>query len=144
MQHGDLATQNLPRIILVLEGVLCDVLPIIKTTPKRFLRPEKAEVTGHYMAWHDLPLKRLIYMGGWNNYAVEIVTFTSPEVADQAADYLDLAHVPYAAIRYARFEDFTQVLRYQADVVRVYDSDSDRLDQYGQIGASVLRGEDFS
>lgn len=139
MQHGDLATWTRPRYVVVIEGVLCLALPIEE---RRRLR--KPKVVGWNVQWYDVPLKRLCYLKQrWPNTAADLVTFQSPEFCDQAADYLDIAGVPYDTIRHIPFSLFVSTIRYQQDLQSIYDSHMDRLDQYGQLGHSVMPGEDF-
>lgn len=140
MEEGDLAVWTRPRYVVVIEGVLCTVEPVIRQ--HRWTR--RAEVTGYNAQWHDVPLKRLLYMKDrWPNMAQELVTFLSQDFCDQAADFLDAVRLPYDSIRYQELSQFCKVLRYQQDLQSVYDSDPARLDRYGQLGHAVVPGEDI-
>lgn len=139
MQHGDLALHIQSRAVIVIEGVLCQVTPIVEK--KRF-RDEK--VTGYHINWHEVPLKRCIYMKEhWPDTAQDFVTFISSDFLDTALEFLDTAHIPYDAAMYATLEHYANLLRYQNDVIKVFDSDFDRLDRFGQKGVAVVRGYDF-
>ena len=74
---------------------------------------------------------------------MDIVTFISPNLADEAAEFLDEAQIPYSSIRYQGFDSFTNTLRYKTHLRSIYDSDPNRLDHYGQVGIAVVKGEDF-
>jgi hypothetical protein len=139
VERGDLELWTRPRYVVVVEGVLCRVEPV---TRSRMLR--RPEVTGYNIQWYDVPLKRLLYMKDrWPNTAQDLVTFVSQVFADQAADFLQEAGIQYDEIRYCKFSDFTNTLRFKPDIQSVYDSDPARLDQYGQLGHSLVPGEDF-
>lgn len=139
MEKGDLALWTRPRYVVVIEGVLCRVEPVVKS--RRF----RSDVTtGFNVQWYDVPLKRLLYMKDrWPDNAQDLVTFISQEFCDQAADFLDEAQIQYDAIRYREFHQFTSTLRYQPDIQTVYDSDPARLDHFGQLGHGVVPGEDI-
>lgn len=131
-------------MVVVLEGVLCDVIPQLAIRKKGIRRREVTEVVGHHLSWHDLPLKRLSYLiTRWADADVEIITFTSDEVAESASDYLDRANISYSGLTYEPFDTWVSLLRYQPDVTAIYDSDEQRAEHYGQRGHIVIRGEDF-
>ena len=140
MERGDLGLWSRARYIVVIEGVLCKVDPVLRTR-----RLRRAEVTGFNIQWHDVPIKRLLYMKDrWPNVAQDLVTFVSQDFCDQAAEYFDLIGFQYDEIRYRRLDDFVAALRYQPDLQTIYDSDPARLDRYGQLGRAVVPGEDFA
>jgi hypothetical protein len=139
MQKGDLELWTRPRYVVVIEGVLCRVQPVVR---QRRFRPE--EITGYNAQWYDVPIKRLLYMKDrWPDTAQDLVTFISQEFCDQAAQFLDETGLQYDGIRYRSLNDFTATLRFQRDIQAVYDEDPARLDQYGQLGHAVVAGEDF-
>jgi hypothetical protein len=140
MQHGDLETSSRRRIVVVLEGVLATITPIVQ--PHRW--PRHDEVTGYHFLWHDIPLKRLATMKrNHPQTAIDVITFVSDDVIDQAAQFFLDIHLPVDSVAFERLDQYADVLRYQADIVMVIDSDDERLDKYGQLGKSVLIGGDF-
>ena len=131
MEHGDLAIHIQPRAIVIIEGVLAQVHPIKE---QRLLRRER--VSGYHISWNEIPLKRCIYLKErWPDTALEFVTFVSEDLLETALDFLNGTRIP--------FEKFCMSLRYQPDVQTVFDSDMERLMQYGQRGVAVVRGDDF-
>jgi len=139
MQHGDLAVFVRPRAVVVVEGVLAQVQPI--TEKKRF---RKERDRGYHISWNEIPLKRCVYLkDNWPETALDFVTFVSEDFLDTVVDFLNETRIPFDICHYQPFDRFTQSLRYQNDVMRVYDSDPTRLDQYGQKGVQVVRGNDF-
>lgn len=139
MQDGDLASYNRPRTVIVIEGVLAQVTPI---TEKRRFRADRER--GYHINWYDVPLKRCAYMKQhWPETAQDFVTFISEQFLDTALAFLSETHIPFDMAAFIPFNSFTQTLRYQDDVIRVFDSDPDRLDRYGQKGVAVVPGNDF-
>ena len=139
MQDGDLATGTRPRFIIVIEGVFCDVVTI--EHKRRFRSPKQ---TGFYINWHEIPLKRATFMKErYPDNAMELVTFISEDFLDNALYFLIEARIPYDSASYMPLHKFTSVLRFQTDLLAIYDSDPGRLDQYGQKGLQVTRGMDF-
>lgn len=139
MQDGDLALQSRSRYIVVIEGVLCRVDPVVK---KRRLRSDA--ITGYNVSWYDVPIKRMLFLKDrWPDTAQDLVTFISRDFCDQAAEFLNEVGLQYDEIRYRQFSDFVLMLRYQRDIQRVYDADPARLDRYGQLGHAVVPGEDL-
>ena len=72
----------------------------------------------------------------WPNYEVEIVTFNSQKLADEAAEFLNDAGIPYASIGY-RIMARVHRRCVPAGHPAIYDSDPQRLDHYGQLGIAV-------
>jgi hypothetical protein len=140
MQKGDLAVHHREQLVVILEGVLCHVT--VTSGTKRRLR--RSDPDTYHISWHEIPLKRMVTIGErWPDYEVEIVTFISKEVAGQAAEFLLDAEIPYSSIRYHSYNDFVNTLRYRPHVRAVYDSNYQRLSEYGQAGTAVVRGEDW-
>src|SRR5262245_19564795 len=112
MQGGDLEVWTRPRYVVVLEGVLCNASPIVQV--RRILG---TKVTGYNLNWHEVPLKRLIYMKEhWPNTAQDIVTFISHDIADEAAEFLMEVGVPADSVSYKFFGKFIATLPYQTDI----------------------------
>ena len=138
MQHGDLQAWDQPSLAIVLEGVLADVIPVSKKI--RFRRSEElpAEIN-----WFEVPLKRLSYLKHtYPDTSIDVVTFTSEEVADRAAGFL-FDHVPISSCRYFPFEDWVFGLKLRYDLHSIYDSNDERLLHFGQRGYKVIKGRDF-
>jgi hypothetical protein len=141
MERGDLAVSVRPSYAIVLEGVLADITPI--TRSRRF-RGE--EVTGYNLHWLDIPLRRLATVKRrFPQLQVDLITFISQDVADDAAQFLEGASIPYDSLSYWRLEAWLSVLPYQDEggLTAIYDSDTDRLDNYGQLGRAVTKGSDW-
>lgn len=140
MQHGDLETWTGHRIVVILEGVLATVVPIMEKS----MWGRRMTVTGYDLQWHDVPLKRMITMHGQFDVAFDIVTFIHDAgVIDEAADYLTSIPIPYDTIQSAEYRAFCNKLRFRTDIQQIIDSDPERLQNYGQLGRQVLVGGDF-
>ncbi len=139
MQGGDLETWVRTRIVLILEGLLATVTQRVE---RRRLLPDKP--LGWDLEWHSVPLKRMsFYANRFPEVAIEIVTFTAPEVADEAAEYLNSIPLDYALCEWRDFNSFRNLLPLQQGVQQVLDSAPDRLDRYGQLGRQVVLGGDW-
>ena len=138
MQGGDLAVSARPLIMVVLEGVLASITPIMRE--RRF---RTATVTGHNFQWYPTPLKRIATSKlQYPDVAIEVITFIDG-VVDDAAEFMQNAQIPIDAIAYHEFRKWTALLPYQGEIRQIIDSDQQRLDQYGQLGRSVARGGDW-
>jgi hypothetical protein len=139
MQHGDLATHTRHRLVVVLEGVIATVTPIVE---EHRWRADKH--LGWNYTWHEAPLKRManIYRR-YPEIAVEVITFLSQDVADLAADFFTDTGIPFDEVSYQPFSHYVSKLRYQTGIAQIIDSAPDRLDRYGQLGRAVLPGGDF-
>ncbi len=139
MENGDLAVSVRPHIVVVLEGVLADLTPVEQ---HRRLRADK--LIGYNFHWHDVPLKRIAYMKRhWPDTAVDVVTFVSQDVCDEAAEFFDRSMITVDTCEYHTFSSYVSVLPYQQEVTMVVDTSAERLDQYGQLGRATVRGADF-
>ena len=140
MERGDLATSTRPRIVVVMEGVLAVVTPIIERTG--LLR--RQEVTGHSIVWKRDPLARIATTKRrWPDTSFDVVTFVSQAVADEAAEFFLEAGIPIDTVSHHRLDRYTSLLPFQSDITMVLDSDGGRLDRYGQLGHAVVFGKDF-
>lgn len=139
MQHGDLATHTRHRLVVVLEGVLATITPIVEHH-----RWRSDVTTGWDITWHETPLKRMANTSRrYPEIAVEVVTFLNQDVADLAAQFFLDANIPYDVIEYQQFSHYVSSLPYQTGITQIIDSAPDRLDRYGQLGRAVLSGGDF-
>lgn len=125
--------------MLVLEGVLATVTPVVETH-----RWRSDEITGWDLTWHDVPLKRMATMSRrFTDVMFDIVTFEPQAVADQAADFLNTIPLDYASIEAVDYRQFCSRLKFRTDVQQVIDSSPERLQRYGQLGRQVMFGGDF-
>src|SRR5262245_24998783 len=139
VEYGDLEVWERPRVVIVIEGVMCSVTAVQE---KRRLRPPKT--TGYHVNWYDLALKRLVVMKRrYPAIAHDYVSFISDLFVDQVSEYLDAIPMPYDTLGYRGFELFCEILKFQPEIQGIYDSDPERLALYGQRGVGVLRGHDF-
>ena len=139
MQNGDLAVHHREQLVVILEGVLCQVTVI---PGKRWALRQMPD--SYHISWHELPLKRMVAINErWPDYDVEVITFISQRLADEAAEFLSDAEIPHSSIRYHGYKSFVDTLRYKPHLRGIYDSNPHRLDEYGQAGIAVVRGEDF-
>ena len=142
MQNGDLGVHLREELVVILEGVLCQVTTTHDVRRKLSIRRQRP--VAFHINWHEIPMKRMVTIGErWPDYEVNIVTFLDQALADEAAEFLDLADIPHDSIAYQAFGTFTNTLRYRPRIRAIYDSDFDRLSSYGQVGIAVVRGEDF-
>lgn len=140
MQGGDLEAAVSERIVLVIEGVLCNVRVIEE---KRRFR-SGSRISGYHISWYETPLKRVVFIKErFPQFSIEAVTFINDEFLDEASSFLNDTFIPIDSAYYANFDNFTYGLRFQDDLRAIYDSDPDRLDRYGQLGVAVVAGRDF-
>jgi hypothetical protein len=136
MEHGDLTLVNRPTIIVVLEGVLANV---DYTTTGRL---PWSKTTTHQIVWLNTPIKRLATMIRSFDVDIDVITFTDQDVADEAAEFFNDIGLHVSTVQYQPFDRWAQTLPFMV-VQQVIDSDQERLDRYGQLGRSVIQGEDF-
>ena len=63
-------------------------------------------------------------------------------MADEAAEFFNDIGLHVSTMQYHDFERWAQTLPFMS-VQQVLDSNQERLDRYGQLGRSVIKGEDF-
>lgn len=137
MEKGDLSGWAVPRMVAVLEGVLVDV--DVVTSKGRFGREK---VSGVNWSWLDLPLKNLVSIKRrFPDTAVDVVTFMGDDAAERAAQFFDRYGInDFNDVYSAEFDEWCWALSFRPEIVQVYDSDLDRLQRYGQVGYSVVKG----
>jgi len=140
MQGGDLEAAVSERLVIIIEGVLCNVTVIEE---KRKFRGG-SRITGYHINWYETPLKRLVFIKDrFPQFQIEAVTFISLEFLEEASSFLLDALIPIDSAEYVPFDRFAYGLRFQDTLRAIYDSDPARLDRYGQLGVQVQAGKDF-
>ena len=150
MEHGDLTVVNRPTIVVVLEGVLCGISMDEDSTrltnrlrSRLGMKPSSDPgMYKHAITWWPIPLKRLATMIRGYDVDIDVVTFMSQEIADEAAEFFNDIGLHIATVSYQDFDRWVQTLPFQV-IQQVIDSNQSRLDRYGQLGRSVTMGEDF-
>ena len=137
MEKGDLSSWAVPRMVAVLEGVLADVE--WQTEKGRFSREKRI---GLQVGWLDLPLKNLVSIKRRHpDAAVDVVTFMGDEVAEFAAEFFNRYGIDdFNEVYAAEFKEWCWALSFRPEIVQVFDSDMERLHQYGQRGYAVQKG----
>lgn len=139
MQRGDLEAFSRARVLLVLEGVLASVTPVVETH-----RWRSDEITGYEIGWHDTALKRLaVNTRRYPDVGFTVVTFQAEQVRDQAADFLASIPIDVEAVEYYDYRSFCNRLKFTNDIQQIIDADSKRLDGFGQRGRQVVSGDDW-
>lgn len=127
----------MPRMTVVLEGVLCTIET--STTGKRMRKK-----THTHLDWMETPLKGLVDMRRrFPDVAIDVVTFSSQDIMEAVADFFGRHGIWVNRVYYEDYGTFCSMLRFRIDVLSVYDSDEGRLIGYGQKGVSVQRGWAF-
>lgn len=132
MEKGDLAVWMDDRIVVVLEGVLA-VLPEPEVQRSGLLGRTKTTTWPPPNTWQWSPyaIKQINDKAYRLNLSIDVVTFTSPEVADMAADWLAVYDVRVSGVEYVAFDLFCQSLSWRPSVHHVIDTNPDRLAHYG-------------
>jgi hypothetical protein len=141
MQGNDLGLWNTHRVVVILEGVLVDLPePAYKGRIKKVLLPL---LPAEDWAWQKTAVKHLNNTARMNMLPVDVVTFTSNEVAELAGDWFNNYSVEVASVEYKNFDQYCESLQWSAEIDRVIDSDPLRLSKYGQRGYQTMLGGAF-
>lgn len=141
MQGGDLEAAVTERLVIIIEGVLCNVR-VIEGEKSRWRKAPP--IAGYHINWYEVPLKRTVFIKErFPQFQIEAVTFISQEFLDEASSFMSDARIPIDSADYIAFDRFVYGLRFQDAVRAIYDSDPARLDRYGQLGVQVQPGMDF-
>lgn len=132
MEKGDLATWVDTRIVVVLEGIIAQIPPPKVHRGGILNRVKELEwPSADDWGWNKQAIKIINDKAYRLNLSVDVVTFTSPEIGDMAADWLDKYEVRVASCEYSNFDMFCESLSWRPNVHHVVDSVPDRLDRYG-------------
>ena len=144
MQGGDLATWQGHRVVVVLEGVLVDLpeAAVKKTLLRRKAKPQPLPPVESW-AWQKLSIKNLNNTARLHSIPIDVVTFTSEEVAESAGEWFENYYVEVSSTAYRDFDQFCESIQWTPDVDRVVDSDPLRLSRYGQRGYQCVLGGVF-
>ncbi len=132
MEGNDLGVRETSQIIVVLEGCLTQPVP-----KKRMLRADQWTAATTWM-WNMLGLKQIYRWVNTADLEVEIVTFLGEDVAEAASDYMNFTDIPVGGVIPYDYDVFCSTLTLKTfRVLGVYDSDPDRIQNYGQRGILV-------
>ncbi len=140
MEKGDISNWASPRIIVVLEGVLCRPVPPHKRIFAR--KATQVEADPGTWSWETIPVQKVVDYGGRLNVPVEVVTFMGQAIADAAADWMARYDIEVTSVEAVDFDWFCRSLRWRQGV-RVVDTDPERIQHYGQAGYLTMRGQEF-
>lgn len=145
MQNGDLALWSDSRVCVVLEGVLATVPSPAHVTHRKWLRREKrVEIPeSNDWVWATYAIKVLNDKATRHNIPIDVATFISPEVADQAAEWFLKYDVRVSSVDFYEFDRFCQSILWSPSTHTVVDSDPERLQHYGIKGYQTQWGGDF-
>lgn len=144
MERGDLAAWVDSRLVVVLEGVLAQIPPPRVERSGLFGRNKVYEWTPvDQWGWSRSALKVINDKASRLNIPVDVVTFLSPDVADQAADWLSKYEVRVSSCEYSNFDLFCESLSWRPSVVHVIDTDLERLQHYGARAYEMQWGSIF-
>lgn len=140
MQDGDLGTWEQPRILLVLD----DCLAVVKYEKERKgLRRKDVPQDPDSWTWAITTVKTIMRYA-YNSVPIEVITFTSQDVADLAAAWFDRYGIEVSETRYYRFDHFTRSLMWQrGNVQEIIDTDQERVLSFGQLGRVILFDGEF-
>lgn len=132
MERGDLAEWVEKRMVVVLEGVLAQIPPP-RVDRKGLLGRNKEThwATADQWGWSRMAIKYINDKAYRLSIPIDVVTFLSPEIADEAAEWLDKFGVRVSSCEYAPFDVFCDSLTWRPDIHTVVDSEKDRLHLYG-------------
>lgn len=143
MEDGDLGTWNERRLIVVLEGCLAKI-PEVTSTSKRFGRKTHVESPPvETWGWSKMVIKQINQKAQQFSQPIDIVTFTSQEVADMAADWLYKYNVQVVEVEFMDFDMFCESLAWSRNIERIIDSEEERINRYGQLGYQAQFGGYF-
>ena len=135
MQNGDLGTWEQAHMVVVLEGVLCS------PSRKGLVRPRLTNPED--WGWSVVGLRSL-QRYSFASVPIDVITFLGQEVADHAAAFLSRYDLVVSSVEAVEVDAFTRSLAWRHnDVQRVIDTDTNRLDRYGQKGYQVQTGGEF-
>lgn len=142
MENGDLGLWDKPRIMLVLEDTCCHITGHA-VRPSKFSRKVWAPDDPDDWEWGLITIKT-IQRYAFHSVPVEVITFTSQEVADLAAQWFAKYDVDVASVEYYERDHFSRSLTWRRnDIQRVIDTNADRLARYGQLGHQVVFNSEF-
>jgi len=142
MEDGDLGTWDQPRILLVLEDCLAHITGTYKR-PSRGIRKLWTPYPGEYWEWAITTLKT-IQRYSYNSVPVEVITFTTDEVAEVAAKWFNDYDVEVAGTAWFDLHQFQKSLVWRRNgIQRVIDTDPERLLRYGQLGQQIVFNGEF-
>lgn len=145
MEGGDIASWSSTSFIVVLEGMLAHI-------PESKMKTLKGKVWNRGFQpppppadewdWSTLSIKQVNDYARRLNVGIDVVTFISQAVADQAAEWLSKYEIEVRSVEYADLDLFCTSLVWR-DVERIVDSDRNRLMRYGQLGFAATHGGPF-
>jgi len=80
----------------------------------------------------------------YNSVPVEVITFLSQDVADEASIWFLRYDVEVASCEYYRYDHFCRGLTFRRrNIQEIIDTDQERVLHYGQLGRVILWDSEF-
>jgi len=135
MKGGDLSNEVTPRILLVWEGALGFCSDDRKY--QKAVRKGQWDKAITYWYLNDMMVRRIDWLFYKKNVRIEVVTFTSDDLAGEIAGLLDGENVPVSRVWYTTPEILSRKIAYMPDLAVVYDPEPHRWAAYGAKGRFI-------
>ena len=141
MQDGDLGTWDKPRILLVLEDTLAQ--PRFQVKRKGLVSHVDVLLDADDWDWAITTVKTIMRYS-YNSVPVEVITFLSQEVADEAAAWFNRYDVEVASVEYYSYAHFCRGLTWRRNNIQeIIDANPERVLKYGQLGRVIQWDSEF-
>jgi O-methyltransferase involved in polyketide biosynthesis len=120
MQGNDLGLFTTHRVVVILEGVLVDLPePAYKGRIKKTKLPLPP---AEEWAWQKMAVKYLNNTARMDSLAIDVVTFSSEEVAELAAEWFNNYYVEVSSTEYRDFDQYCESIQWAPEIDRIIDS----------------------
>jgi hypothetical protein len=137
MQHGDLSSEVVPKILIVFEGAIGHLPPDKEASYQKFLRKQRWVDALYCWSLDEQMLRKIWDLSFRHSLTVEIITFISQPFADVLAARMDEEDMPVHRVWHTTPAKLSRQLAYMPDVSAVYDPDEAHVFTYGARGRVV-------
>jgi hypothetical protein len=133
MLHGDLSNEVEPRMLWVWEGLLATLQPANRRKFDRYAsrNPEKAVAV---MDANERAIKEVNDLVWRRGYAVDVITFLSPDFVKPVEDWLASQFVTTGRVMYEPDLSLARRIAYTPDIVGVFHALPDKALTFGSKG----------
>ena len=142
MERGDLSNTPAPRMVIVFEGLLGEILPENAKAFAKAMGKKHWRVAAGLFTIDDLMARKMWQLFHTRSVMFEVVTFLGQEFADALALIIDAEQLPVHDVWHCPSpQHLARKVSYMPGLVRVYDGDPANTFAYGSSGM-VIDGAD--
>lgn len=135
MQHGNLSSRAVPRIVVVFENAIGFLHEDRRAEWRKLSKAGKWDDVAELFELDHIMLRKITWLAFHKSMTIDVVTFCGPAAFARALERLfDREHVPVSIVQASHPERLARRTSFEPDIVAIYDANEQHRFVYGPKG----------